>query len=360
MTNALATQNGSANAVAMERVIVQGDLSTLTAEQRTGYYNAVCESVGMNPLTKPFEYLKLNGKTVLYARREGVEQLRKIHGVSLRIVKRETAEGLHVVTVQATDRDGRVDEAIGVVSIKGLSGDNLANALMKSETKAKRRATLSIVGLGFLEESQPERVEPPQESFVDAIEEAEIVPESKSLPQGQKQWPARPFSADDARAWLLLKANEDNTRAEPGDLRALFAALGSIRIGSGRKITDEDRRIFTSYCFGFGSLKEANESGVLTKGICKAIYSFIVEATEPNPERPGAFVFIPYATIKQEFEAIIAAYNAIPRDAGLRDGLDTTGEPLPETALFDGEGASLATPQSDEGCDTARPQSETT
>ena len=41
---------------------------------------------------------------------------------------------------------------MGVVSIAGLKGEALANAMMKAETKAKRRATLSICGLGWMDE----------------------------------------------------------------------------------------------------------------------------------------------------------------------------------------------------------------
>jgi hypothetical protein len=44
------------------------------------------------------------------------------------------------------------------VWVKGLSGEALANALMKAETKAKRRATLSICGLGMLDETEVEDV----------------------------------------------------------------------------------------------------------------------------------------------------------------------------------------------------------
>jgi hypothetical protein len=40
------------------------------------------------------------------------------------------------------------------VAVKGLIGEALANAYMKSETKAKRRVTLSIMGLGLLDESE--------------------------------------------------------------------------------------------------------------------------------------------------------------------------------------------------------------
>jgi len=44
------------------------------------------------------------------------------------------------------------------VSIKGLTGDSLCNAMMKSVTKAKRRVTLSICGLGLLDETEVDSV----------------------------------------------------------------------------------------------------------------------------------------------------------------------------------------------------------
>jgi hypothetical protein len=47
-------------------------------KQRTEYYTRLCSSLGLNPLTQPFEYLTLNGKLVLYAKRAGADQLRKI------------------------------------------------------------------------------------------------------------------------------------------------------------------------------------------------------------------------------------------------------------------------------------------
>ena len=44
------------------------------------------------------------------------------------------------------------------MSIKGLVGEELANAYMKAETKAKRRVTLSICGLGWLDDSETESI----------------------------------------------------------------------------------------------------------------------------------------------------------------------------------------------------------
>lgn len=142
----------------IERVLIGGDLAALKPDERVNYYRAVCNSVGLNPLTKPFEYINLNGKLRLYALRDATDQLRKIHGVSIAIVSREHIGDVYVVTARATDRAGRVDESTGAVTMGSLRGDALANALMKAETKAKRRVTLSICGLGILDETEIETI----------------------------------------------------------------------------------------------------------------------------------------------------------------------------------------------------------
>jgi hypothetical protein len=143
---------------AIERLVILGDLSQLNPEQRAKYYIEVCGSLGLNHLTRPFSYLRLNGKDVLYANRDCTDQLRKRDRVSVTVAGREKTEDLIIVTARATLPDGRSDEAIGAVAISNLRGENLANALMKAETKAKRRATLSICGLGFLDESELDSV----------------------------------------------------------------------------------------------------------------------------------------------------------------------------------------------------------
>lgn len=140
----------------VERVMLHGDLSRLSPAQKVNYYRAVCESVGLNPLTQPFQYLVLNGKEILYARREATEQLRKLHEVSVTITARELVDDIYVVTARATLPDARCDESIGAVPLGGLKGEARANGLMKAETKAKRRVTLAICGLGMLDESEVE------------------------------------------------------------------------------------------------------------------------------------------------------------------------------------------------------------
>jgi hypothetical protein len=59
--------------------------------------------------------------------------------------------------------NGRTDESTGAVPIKGVHGEALANAFLKAETKAKRRVTLSICGLGLLDETELETI--PRDSF---------------------------------------------------------------------------------------------------------------------------------------------------------------------------------------------------
>ncbi len=174
----------------IERVIIAGDLSKLQPADRVNYYRATCESLGLNPLTKPFDYITLNGKLTLYATRTATDQLRARNSVSVKPIERRTDNdlGIYSVEVEASAPDGRIDFATGVVNIAGLRGDALANAFMKAETKAKRRATLSICGLGWMDETELETVPAARRTAVDAStgEIGDIAPDS-GPPASDKQ-----------------------------------------------------------------------------------------------------------------------------------------------------------------------------
>lgn len=150
--------NQIAELSAIEKVVVQGDLSPLTAEQRVTYYKKVCESAGLNPFTKPFEYIVLNGKLTLYAKKDCTEQLRKLNGISIVSLEDKLVDDIYIVTAKASTKDGRTDQAKGAVVIGHLKGEQKANAIMKAETKAKRRVTLSISGMGFCDESEVDSI----------------------------------------------------------------------------------------------------------------------------------------------------------------------------------------------------------
>ena len=155
--NAVATVSDSSAALA-EQVVIKGDLSKLTEAQRMNYYSEVCRSLGLNPLTRPFEFLTLNGKLILYATRGAGDQLRAIRGITITSLDPRQVGELLVVVATGRDRSGREDSSTGAVSVKGLTGEALANAMMKAETKAKRRLTLSLAGLGWSDETEVDTI----------------------------------------------------------------------------------------------------------------------------------------------------------------------------------------------------------
>ena len=147
------------NMIAVESALVGNDISKLSTSEKLTFYNKICESVGLNPLTKPFAFLKLQGREVLYATKDCTEQLRKIHGVSIQVISKGFVGDMYEVHVKAKDKQGKEDEELAYIVTKGLMGNDLANAMMKCLTKAKRRVTLSICGLGMLDESEIETIE---------------------------------------------------------------------------------------------------------------------------------------------------------------------------------------------------------
>jgi hypothetical protein len=142
----------------LSSVLLGGNLRDLSPKQQVSFYGSMCDSLGLNPLTKPFEFITLSGKLVLYATRNATDQLRKIYGISVVITAREVIEDTYVVTARATLPSGRADESIGAVPIAGLKGEARSNAMMKAETKSKRRVTLSLVGLSTLDESEVDSI----------------------------------------------------------------------------------------------------------------------------------------------------------------------------------------------------------
>lgn len=175
---------------AIEMALVGGDLSKLSESDRVAYYGRVCESIGLNPLTKPLEYIKLNGKLMLYAKKDCADQLRNLRGVSITNATTRIEDGLAIVEVTATTKDGRSDCDIGCVPVKGLTGESLGNALMKAVTKAKRRVTLSICGLGWLDETEIESIQTADNSSSAIKVNSLPAPAPKVLPAPKNYEPA--------------------------------------------------------------------------------------------------------------------------------------------------------------------------
>jgi hypothetical protein len=224
----------------VEKVIVGSDLESLTPQQRVAYYRSYCESLGLNWLTKPFDLIKLNGKLQIYANKGGAAQLCQIRKVSLSIVGEVVIDGVYVVKAAAQLPDGRTDTSTGTVAIDGLRGEARANAMMKAETKAKRRVTLSICGLGVPDESEVETIPNAQRVKFDA--------ETGEVHEAEPPKPAPPAAAADTFAACL--ALVEGAQSWP-DLQAAWKHInakgyrksGVLTLEQGAQLADaKDRR----------------------------------------------------------------------------------------------------------------------
>lgn len=158
----------------MEKVLLRGDMKELDSKERLSYISMLCKSLKLNVLTRPFEYIDFKGKLTLYARKDATDQLRSIYKVSVHKLESKFLDDIYYVTAYVSTPDTRVDIGTGAVYIKNIFGDNLANAIMKAETKAKRRATLSICGLGMLDESEIDTL-PGETTTYNAVKEVAII-----------------------------------------------------------------------------------------------------------------------------------------------------------------------------------------
>ena len=147
-------ENEPSNVDIIESVVLNGDLGRLSAEQLVRYYLAECARMGLDPLSRPFDLLKFQGKLVLYSNRRCADQLAAKHGVTRSIVEGPEVrdfdgEKLLYCKVRVSTPGGRVEEDVATLPAK-----DLVNAVMKIATKAARRATLKVCGWGGTDESE--------------------------------------------------------------------------------------------------------------------------------------------------------------------------------------------------------------
>jgi hypothetical protein len=217
--------------------MVNGDLNLLTNDEKLEHYLQVCKSLGLNPHTRPLGYIVLNGKLTLYALRACTDQLRAINGVSVISISTIVTNDIVTVTAVVKDKTGREDSDIGCVALAGLRGEALANAHMKAITKAKRRATLSLCGLGWLDETEVETIpsakiiEPdnlitvkpvakiePVQPATDLIKAAEYAT-AEQLKELTRLKKLMNFTLEESAAWVA-KVKKDYGCDSPKDLAA--------------------------------------------------------------------------------------------------------------------------------------------
>jgi hypothetical protein len=178
-------------------VIAGGNLENLSDAQKGKLYLAMCEATGLNPAFRPFGIIETKQGHKFYAFKSASDQLRKLNNLNVVSIDREIINGeLLVVTVTMQDQAGRMDQDIGAVSIKGKGGEFLEIAYMKAYTKAKRRCTLAIAGLGILDECEIETI--PGSRIID-------VTNLQQLAEGDVSHETPPDNRNDERTKQMAK-----------------------------------------------------------------------------------------------------------------------------------------------------------
>jgi len=209
---------------AIEAALMRNDYGRLPVAEKVALYRRTCESMGLNPLTQPFGFFKMSGGAeVLYAKRTAADQLRQIHGITLVDCTESWDKDSKIfsVTVRMRDKAGREDIDRGDVFIPdSCKGMDLANAKMKAITKAKRRCTLSLVGLGFLDETEVMdaglRVSSQSPEFVSEITQKPLVTEEPRASETEKK-----------AIFDLFKAKSENAKDLKERMFASFPGLDS-------------------------------------------------------------------------------------------------------------------------------------
>lgn len=223
MTTTDLARTDTLDPAALESLVLRGDISGLTADQKVQHYLGMCRILGLDAATQPLAYLRLSGKEVLYVTRGATDRLAAMHSLN-----REIIDGPRVMDLagtklvyavcRATLPSGRYETATATLPLT-----DPATVLMKAETKAKRRATLAILGLGLLDETEvdsipgAQTVEPaPARPLVDLAHALSAIDEAASCEDTVTAYRA---AQDSLRRVVSLDAPE---AAEP--LASLLAA----------------------------------------------------------------------------------------------------------------------------------------
>jgi len=258
-------------------LILTGDMSKLTPGQQTQYYVAVCKDLGLNPLTQPFAIITLQGKKTLYATKGCTQQLANIRKIDTEVLSRDIKDSVYIVSVRASMPDGRKTDEDGIVGISGLKGTDLANAMLKAITKAKRRAVLALCGLNMSDETeiddtvrsemQADTSKSKVEKIVNQVEDAQVTKaevkedgkkETKKTDSGNKQAPTEQVVAESN-----TEVNEASKTLPEGHHQIQGVI---IDMPSSMPVTKEGKDVM-KYIFKMGDLKLGTFDQEIFKGI---------------------------------------------------------------------------------------------
>ena len=155
---ALATEADAETAAALTHYLGTGDLSRLTGPQKAALYTRTCESLGINSLTRPFEWIEFydpetkGKKLVMYPKSACADQIAYQHRIRVQVLEEKIVGSLFKVEMKGTMPNGRTETNVAYLDLTDrdgnqLKGQRLGNAFMKAHTKAKRRLVFGMVGM---------------------------------------------------------------------------------------------------------------------------------------------------------------------------------------------------------------------
>jgi len=194
------------------------DSRVMTAERRQEYVLTLCRALKLNPLTNPVQFIVLNGREVLYLTRTATDQLAAMHSLNRRTIRGPEIMDVcgvkvAICVVEVTLPNGRSETATATLPVI-----DHVNLYMKLETKAKRRGTLSILGLGVLAEDELETI-PDSVKGVPLTITPEPVASARrpTYPAAPGTSPTQPAPAADPLAAALADVSSER----PASLRSL-------------------------------------------------------------------------------------------------------------------------------------------
>jgi hypothetical protein len=142
------------------KLVIQHDLSKMSAEQLHQYLRDVSEFIGLDPDLNALDTIWMDneqgpGKSlVIYARRGTAEVLRNKLGINVTSLTDKMVNGSIVFTATGKNEIGRQEIATGSKHLGTLTGKALDDSIMTASTRAQRRLTMQFTSLGILDESE--------------------------------------------------------------------------------------------------------------------------------------------------------------------------------------------------------------
>lgn len=290
------------------------DWSQLSPAHRLAGVKAKCKAIGVDPMSGAFEFIAFQGtKLTLYPTRSCTDQLRMIHGVSIDKIDAGFDPDLkmYFAKVTASDKYGRTDYDEAWLDGQGLTAQN---ARMKVITKAKRRVTLSICGLGAMIEA------------ADAAED-----QTSGVRVTVQDGTEAAIAAPSANDWRRLHAVAGERGCDHDDIKAVarsvFGYTGTLKVAS-PTLHHQIERFFKTATLD--ELEGAIAAGVRGESWSPPDDALESRQTNEAAEKVSAVI---------EDEIVAGTPDAVAQDANTDDATDA--EYVDEDGVIHGGGDSL-------------------